>query len=611
MKVPGFLKKKRTYVILIILALIGWGIYARTKSAGTPKYETFTVTRTTLLDTVDTTGEIKPVARINLSFGAPGQVGAINVKVGQKVKKGDVLAELNAKDVQFAYDSASASLSAAQAQLNLALAGAKGQNIQISQAGVTQAGANLDKAKTELNNAKVTTQVDVDTATLALKTATDTLNSQSVQLDQDIMDAYDNARAGYLNALAPMQTALSDGDAIVGVDDQVTDASYKFQLGVTVAGSMEEAKQSYVAAKAARVNAESTVKTLSASSTHAEIDAVGDAVIQADTSIQQYLNDVTNVLAGSISGSSLSATSLAALKTTIQTDRAAIATLLTTDLGLRQGTTGAVLAHDQTMSKLTDAVETAKLSLKTAQSEADTTVSSADVGVKVQDAALTSAQAQLDLTKAPPRTVDLDPLYASVASARATFDKAAADLRDAQIIAPVDGVVSVVNPQLDERVAANQVVLTMLSGDTYDIEVLIPEADVANIKTGQSATTTLDAYGDNVGFPGTVESIEPDQTLVQDAVYYKSRVSIVVDDHEIKPGMTANTTILVAQSAPDALVIPTRAVSTDADGKTTVKVLAANNQTHDATVELGMKGDEGRIVVLKGLSEGDVIVVSQ
>jgi HlyD family secretion protein len=611
MKVPGFLKKKRTYIILVILALIGWGIYARTKSAGAPKYETFTVERTTLLDTTDATGEIKPVARINLSFGAPGQVGAINVKVGQQVKKGDILAELNAKDVTFAYDSASASLSAAQAQLNLALAGAKDQNVRISQAGVTQAGANLDKAKTELNNAKITTQVDVENAALALKTATDALNIQTIQLDQDITDAYDNARAGYLNALAPMQTALSDGDAIVGVDDQVTNASYKFQLGVTAAGSMEQAKASYYLAKAARVNAETKVDALRTSSTHAEIDAAGDAVVNSVTLVQQYLNDVTNVLAGSISGSSLSATSLTALKTAITTDRAAVATLLTTDLGLRQGTTGAVLTHDQTMSKLTDAVETAKLNLKTAQSEADTSVSSADVGVKVQDAALTSAQAQLDLTKAPPRTVDLDPLYASVASARATFDKAAADLRDAQIIAPVDGVVSAVNPQLDERVTTNQTIVTMLSGDTYDIEVLIPEADVANIKTNQSATTTLDAYGDNVGFPGTVESIEPDQTLVQDAVYYKARVSIVADGHEIKPGMTANTTILVGQSSPDALVIPARAVTTGTDGKTSVKILGANNQTRDVVVDLGMKGDEGRVVVLKGLSEGDVIVVSQ
>ncbi len=611
MKVPGFLKKKRTYVFLIIIGLVGYGIWSHYANKNKATYETFTVARTSLEQTVDVTGEIKPVARINLSFQAPGQVGDIAVKVGQKVKKGDVLASLDAKNIQFAYQSAQAAYAAAQAQLNLALAGAKDQNIQISEATVAQAQANLDKANNDLQNAKVTTANDIANADLAVKTATDTLENQTKILDQAITNAYENAHVAYLNAIGPMQSALRDGDMVVGVDDKVTNVFYQFQLGVTAAGSMDQAKVTYQLAKTAKANADAAVNSLSVSSTHAEIEAAGAVVSNAVTLVQQFMNQVNAVLTGTISGSTLSSTSLASLKATIDADRAAVSGQLTAVLAAKQAGTNAQLTHDQSIASLTDALQTATLNAKNAKTAAETTLSTAGVMVKIQDANLKSAQAQLSLTTAPPRSVDLDPMRAAVAEAQAALSKASSDLADTQIIAPVDGTVSVINPQVDERVGANQTVVTMLSGDTYDIEVLIPEANVASIKTGLTATTTLDAYGDSVPFAGTVESVEPDQTLVQDAVYYKARVSVVTGDREIKPGETANTTILVSSSQSDALVIPARAVSTKSNGDKVVKILNADHTTREVNVELGMKGDEGRVVVSKGLSEGDVIVVSQ
>ena len=611
MKAPGFLKKKRTYAIIAVIALAVWGITAIRSDQDKGSLETFVVERRMLLDTTDVTGEIKPVARINLSFGAPGRVGAINVKVGAKVKQGDLLALLDAKDVQFAYDSATAQLAAAEAQLQLAIAGAKDQNVKISEAGVAQAEANLEKAKTDLANAKITTANNVATSELAVQTAQNSLDNQAEELEQAIIDAYETARASYLNALGPMQTALTDGDRVIGVDDQVTNAQYKFQLGIAQAGSFDRAKTSYAVAKTEKARADAYVSALTASSTRAEIEEVGEVVANAVMVVQKFLNDVTSVLSGTITGSYLSATELTTLKTTITTDRTAIATQLTTVISARQGAASAGLTRDKTISTLTDALNTAKLSLDTAKSQAKTTLSTSEVLVRVQEAAVKSARAQLDLTNAPPRSVDLDPLRAAVAQSRAAFDKAAADYRDAQIIAPVDGTISVVAPEIDERVGANQTVLTMLSGDTYDIEVLIPEADIAAVKVGKTASSTLDSYGDDIEFPGVVESIEPDQTLVQDAVYYKARISVETGDKEIRPGMTSNSVILLASSPTDAIIIPARAVSTDKDGVTTVKVLEKNGSTRTVNVELGMKGDEGRVVVVKGLSEGETIIVSQ
>jgi HlyD family secretion protein len=58
------------------------------------------VTRATLLSTVDSSGSVTPESKVTLSFGTSGTVSKLNVKVGDHVKKGDVLAELDTSSLQ-------------------------------------------------------------------------------------------------------------------------------------------------------------------------------------------------------------------------------------------------------------------------------------------------------------------------------------------------------------------------------------------------------------------------------------------------------------------------------------------------------------------------------
>jgi HlyD family secretion protein len=138
----------------------------------------------------------------------------------------------------------------------------------------------------------------------------------------------------------------------------------------------------------------------------------------------------------------------------------------------------------------------------------------------------------------------------------------------------------------------------------------VPEADVAKVKVGQSATITLDAYGDDVKFTGTVSAKDPAETKIQDAVYYKIRVQIEPAGKEVKPGMTANVTIKTGESK-NTLVIPLRAVRTKAEsGQKTVRTLE-NNQPVEKNIDLGLRGDEGRVEVIKGLQEKEQVIVGE
>lgn len=609
MTIPAFLKKKRTYIILGLLIVGYFGIsWLRGGNSGTT-YETAAVEKRDLLQTVEVTGELKPAARIDLAFKNSGTINAIKVKIGDKVKKGDVLAELKSDDVIFASRSANASLALAQANLRARIAGETDQSIRVAIAVVDQSQASYDKAVADLQSTKLTTADAVRVATLALQTASNNLANQDATVSQTVQNAYDSARASLLTALGPLQTALSDGDQISGVDNTAANQTYLNVLGFLDSGSLDRSKSSYLIAKAAKIAAETQVKALAASSTKDEITAAGTTLSDAITKVQTYLTDIQKVLAASLTNASFTATVLASYKTTIDADRVSVSAQNSTVLTALQTIKNAELSRTQTVAQLKDAYDTAATNLQTAETNATTQIRTAETNVEIQKASLEQAKASLDLKKAPPRDVDLAGLRASVAQAQVNAEKATNDLQNIQIIAPVDGTVAEVIPDIGELIQSTVTAIRLVGTEYYDIEALVPEADIAKVEVGQTATITLDAYGDSVEFNGTVTAEDPDQTKVQDAVYYKIRVQIEPAGHDIKPGMTANVTVKTDERK-GALVIPLRAVRTAADDTKSVRVLK-NKVPENRTVEIGLRGDEGRVEVTKGLTEGEIVITGE
>lgn len=609
MPLLNFLRRKKVFLIVssILIGIVAiWMWSGRIKP---PVYETSVVERRDLIQTVEVTGEIKPAARIDLSFKNGGTVDALRVKVGQLVKQGDVLAVLKGDDVMYAAKSAEAALAVAVANLQAKLAGETPEAIRVAETDVQQAQAAYNKALADLESTKLTTVNDLSSAELDVTSAKNNLDNQKAIQAQTVRSAYDSARAKLLTALGPLQTGLTDGDQIIGVDDQAANQGFKNVLGILLSGSLERAQDSYKIAKAAKATAETATSQLTSNSDNAAIQAAGDLIVNAINKTQTYLTDVQKVLAASITSVNLSLTTLDAKKSLIDTDRTNISTQYTTVQTALQSTTSAELTRIEAIQKLEDTYQATITALATAKTNAITEVLAAQTQVEIKKAALDSSEASLKLKRSDPRPVDVASLRASIQQARANYEKALNDVKSLQITAPVDGVIAEILPDTGERVTANQTILTMVGSDGYDIEVMVPETDIAKIQVGQSADITLDAYGDDVIFKGAVTSENPDQTLVQDAVYYVARVQITTDGRDIKPGMTANVTIKTGESL-GALVIPLRAVRTQLDGAKTVRVLE-NNQAVQRTIQLGLRGDEGRIEVLQGLEVGQLVITGE
>lgn len=109
-KVLGSLKdiRKRMgkwfWVVLVILSIIGWRIAVSANK--TTKVQLVEVTRGELVQSVSTSGEIKADQHSQLTFPSGGKISWVGVKIGQKVVKGQAIAQLDSISLYAAYQTA-------------------------------------------------------------------------------------------------------------------------------------------------------------------------------------------------------------------------------------------------------------------------------------------------------------------------------------------------------------------------------------------------------------------------------------------------------------------------------------------------------------------------
>ena len=393
------------------------------------------------------------------------------------------------------------------------------------------------------------------------------------------------------------------------MDNTAANQAYVNLLGFLDAGSFDRAKSSYRVAKDAKLIADTLVNALDTNSSTDEIQTATRKIQTAITRVQTYLTDVQRVLAASLTNASFTSIDLAAKKTVIDADRTNVSTQSTNVLGVLQSIKNVELIKTQTLQSLQDAVETARSSVDSAKTNRDVQSRTAEATILIQKASLDSAHAALDLKKSPLRDVDIAPLRTAIQQAAVAYEKARNDLQNVQIIASATGTIAEVIPSVGEQIAQNAVTIRMIGTETYTIEAQVSEADISRVAVGQTASITLDAYGDDIQFHGIVAAKHPAETRIQDAVYYQISVEVKPAGKDVKPGMTANVTIKTGERQ-NVLVIPLRAVRTCSNGKRkTVRVLE-NGVAREQSVELGLKGDEGRVEVTSGLSEGQRVIVS-
>lgn len=158
---------------------------------------------------------------------------------------------------------------------------------------------------------------------------------------------------------------------------------------------------------------------------------------------------------------------------------------------------------------------------------------------------------------------------AQVESAKAQIAQASAALRNSQtnlrytkIISPVNGIVVSRNIEVGQTVAASfqTPTLFLVAQDLtkMQIDTNVAEADIGKVQQGQNVEYTLDGYPDTI-FKGKVKQVRIAPTTVQNVVTYDVVINVDNKDYKLKPGMTANVSIITSEKN-NILMIPNAAL---------------------------------------------------
>src|SRR5216117_1701098 len=244
----------------------------------------------------------------------------------------------------------------------------------------------------------------------------------------------------------------------------------------------------------------------------------------------------------------------------------------------------------------------------------------------------TSSQADVDQAMA-----NLHQAEANAKIKQGALDKAKADLDHCTITSPIDGVVISRSVDVGQTVAASlqAPIIFAIANDLtkMQIDANVAEADVGVVKIDQNVDFTVDAFPMET-FHGKVVQVRNAPITVQNVVTYDTVIGVSNPDLKLKPGMTANVSIVIAHKD-DVLQIKNAALryrpaeATPAEvrsksspsgarsrgererrgGERTVYVLSGS-RPRSVQIKAGIS--DGIVTeVLDGLKEGDRVVTAE
>jgi HlyD family secretion protein len=175
-----------------------------------------------------------------------------------------------------------------------------------------------------------------------------------------------------------------------------------------------------------------------------------------------------------------------------------------------------------------------------------------------------AAQADLDTAQATVATTHaaIDAANANLAQASAQLHQAQVNLSYTSIISPIDGVVISRSVDVGQTVAASLSAPTLftIAQDLTKMQVdtSVSEGDVGRLQVGMKTYFTVDSFPGQ-RFLGTIRQIRNAATTVQNVVTYDAVIDVDNTDLRLRPGMTANVTIVYAERK-DAVAIPNTAL---------------------------------------------------
>ncbi len=466
-------KKKRVWGSALIIALIALFMIFGNKA--TTDVLTHKVEAKEFVQNVSLTGKVIAAKNVDLGFETSGRVNKVNVKVGDRVKKGQVIASLQNGD-------AISNVQKASARLGEIQSGSRSEEISIAQGDLIGAKNDLDLSMQALSNELANVYNKADEAV-------------RFKIDSTFFDPRGaNPRFRY----------------VIDQDENLRQQLTQSRLRIT-----------------------ETLQKWNGDSDIGNIEQTKKYIVE----VQNFINDVNRAI------------SIVAEKS------------------------NPVDSNYTTIQNQKDDISLARTNLTTAVNS----LNQAQISYKGKIADLNRAENNLTLKQSGGTSYE-------VAIQRADLTNAQAFVAKTIITAPFDGVITKVDVKEGEISSPNTPIISLLNDGEYQIETYVSENDVAKLKVEQLTKISLDAYGRDVFFDGSIISIDPAETIKDGVSTYRTKIQFTQKDDRIKSGMTANIDI-ETDRRPNVISIPQAAVVLDKGIK------KVNLLTNDACIAAGTCAD--------------------
>jgi len=519
-------------------------------------------------------GQLLPQREAHLALGIAGRVEQVYVQVGDEVKTGDVLIQLEASNLERAVRSAEQALAIQEASLAELRAGASKEDIAVAEASVESAKASLTSAQAGSAGA----QASLTSAQAGLISAKSVLTK--AELARDALSDADvtaganlkSAQAGLNSAQAQLAALLEGADADTVEQarlnwEQAKNSLWNAQLERdAVNGNPKSPGYAKDQMKVAVANAEIAVRLAEIGYQQAQEGATEEAIAAARASVAAAEAQVTNAQA--------------------QLD----------DIG------------DQ-IAQAEAAVTQAEATVAQAESQ----VAQAEAGVQQAEAGVLQAQAAVDQTKANLAMLiegaseeKIAIAEAQVAQARIALEDAQDNLAKATLAAPFDGVVTEVYVAAGEWASGPAV--DLMDPGSLEVVLDVDEIAIGSLAVGQQAVVTLETWPDEE-LTGEIVSIAPQAKSAGEIVTYQVHLRVDAGELPVRSGMTANAELVTAHRE-NVLLVPNRAITADRQAGKYYVNLVEGDAVVKTEVTIGLR-DDSYTEITDGLEEGDKLIIGE
>ncbi len=577
------------------------------------------VRRGRLVEVIYATGVVKPAQELLVDAKVSAQLKAILVKEGQKVRRGQVIALLDAEDFEMKVRETERRLRVAEAQLRQLQSGTDPFDIAALQAELEAAIAQWRVAQSEL----IAAQAQWDAARARYRQVSEALRVTETEVQTAIRQAEENVRI----AEAQVQQAKATLEATKEqVAQQIAQAEGMLRAAQAQAMLVEEGarEEERVRAEAAVQSAQSAVEEARRNLERARKLFAEGAIAKADLEATQtryelalaQLRAAQASLEQTLKGARPQEREIARAQVAQAEAALKAAKARQAEVALREQELQIAQARlAQAQAQLKSAKENERqIALRQAEVEAalaqvrqaEAMVRKAQEAKKMAEARLEGLRAKLAQARRGARPETLEVARREYAAAKQAYEDAQRKLSDFVVRAPVDGIITEVVAKVGSYLAAGfgmSTIVKMATGDRFYVEAQVDEADIGKVRLGQDAFFKVDAYPERV-YRAVVARIYPDADRVTKT--YRVELRQIAPTTGLRFGMSGDVNIKV-RSISGALLVPATAVVMDTQ-KPTVWVVD-NGRAIKRVVEIGAR-DADQVYVRTGLRGGELVIIN-